>query len=135
MTTETESDVKYINGIDEVIRLYRNCNRALETPNLIDKVCELAGKTSPEIWNYIFPIVKERTFIHNDSEMRVTFMIGDKPRRNGDKDAVLATIDMSFEDYEALPSIRYGNEILTTCLLYTSPSPRDKRQSRMPSSA
>ena len=25
--------------------------------------------------------------------------------------------------------------LLTTCLLYTSPSPRDKRQSRMPSSA
>ena len=27
------------------------------------------------------------------------------------------------------------NRIATTCLLYTSPSPRDKRQSRMPSSA
>ena len=26
-------------------------------------------------------------------------------------------------------------ELLSTCLLYTSPSPRDKRQSRMPSSA
>ena len=26
-------------------------------------------------------------------------------------------------------------EVLKTCLLYTSPSPRDKRQSRMPSSA
>ena len=26
-------------------------------------------------------------------------------------------------------------EIVGTCLLYTSPSPRDKRQSRMPSSA
>ena len=26
-------------------------------------------------------------------------------------------------------------EMATTCLLYTSPSPRDKRQSRMPSSA
>ena len=26
-------------------------------------------------------------------------------------------------------------ELITTCLLYTSPSPRDKRQSRMPSSA
>ena len=25
--------------------------------------------------------------------------------------------------------------LLLTCLLYTSPSPRDKRQSRMPSSA
>ena len=29
--------------------------------------------------------------------------------------------------------IRTGNKL--TCLLYTSPSPRDKRQSRMPSSA
>ena len=28
-----------------------------------------------------------------------------------------------------------GVTALTTCLLYTSPSPRDKRQSRMPSSA
>ena len=27
------------------------------------------------------------------------------------------------------------NKILNICLLYTSPSPRDKRQSRMPSSA
>ena len=26
-------------------------------------------------------------------------------------------------------------EVISTCLLYTSPSPRDKRQSRMPSSA
>ena len=26
-------------------------------------------------------------------------------------------------------------KLLTNCLLYTSPSPRDKRQSRMPSSA
>ena len=27
------------------------------------------------------------------------------------------------------------NDLFDTCLLYTSPSPRDKRQSRMPSSA
>ena len=26
-------------------------------------------------------------------------------------------------------------DVMLTCLLYTSPSPRDKRQSRMPSSA
>ena len=30
--------------------------------------------------------------------------------------------------------VKYGNAI-TTCLLYTSPSPRDQRGSRMPSSA
>ena len=28
-----------------------------------------------------------------------------------------------------------GHALYTPCLLYTSPSPRDKRQSRMPSSA
>ena len=31
--------------------------------------------------------------------------------------------------------ISYKNKTLYICLLYTSPSPRDKRQSRMPSSA
>ena len=29
----------------------------------------------------------------------------------------------------------YPGEVVEVCLLYTSPSPRDKRQSRMPSSA
>ena len=29
----------------------------------------------------------------------------------------------------------YGVDLFEDCLLYTSPSPRDKRQSRMPSSA
>ena len=33
------------------------------------------------------------------------------------------------------PDIIKVNEIQEYCLLYTSPSPRDKRQSRMPSSA
>ena len=33
-------------------------------------------------------------------------------------------------------TVQYTNEaLLSVCLLYTSPSPRDKRQSRMPSSA
>ena len=34
-----------------------------------------------------------------------------------------------------LPRIRTGQGRVAGCLLYTSPSPRDKRQSRMPSSA
>ena len=34
-----------------------------------------------------------------------------------------------------VPMTVYLNEEATDCLLYTSPSPRDKRQSRMPSSA
>ena len=35
--------------------------------------------------------------------------------------------------YDGTKSERYG--ILYTCLLYTSPSPRDRQKSRMPSSA
>ena len=41
----------------------------------------------------------------------------------------LAGIDITVEPMEIGPTMHY------VCLLYTSPSPRDKRQSRMPSSA
>ena len=38
------------------------------------------------------------------------------------------------ENQDKLPTYR-GHHEQNICLLYTSPSPRDKRQSRMPSSA
>ena len=37
--------------------------------------------------------------------------------------------------YEEATQFEGGNEYLNFCLLYTSPSPRDMRRSRMPSSA
>ena len=37
--------------------------------------------------------------------------------------------------HENVELIELGGEHTKNCLLYTSPSPRDKRQSRMPSSA
>ena len=40
-----------------------------------------------------------------------------------------------FEKAGMLDSEYIGNKRFYRCLLYTSPSPRDKRQSRMPSSA
>ena len=39
------------------------------------------------------------------------------------------------EVFDTIQIEAYESEIYRTCLLYTSPSPRDKRQSRMPSSA
>ena len=45
-----------------------------------------------------------------------------------------AKIDENYTDKEEEIIKRTLNE-LGICLLYTSPSPRDKRQSRMPSSA
>ena len=49
-------------------------------------------------------------------------------KRKAESDALKAAVDYSnqYQDTEIRPLI---------CLLYTSPSPRDKRQSRMPSSA
>ena len=52
--------------------------------------------------------------------------------------AVLVTSSALHHDaWKVVSSVVYGTTLvlLYTCLLYTSPSPRDKRQSRMPSSA
>ena len=38
-------------------------------------------------------------------------------------------------EFDHIEHIRKNSRIGSICLLYTSPSPRDKRQSRMPSSA
>ena len=53
---------------------------------------------------------------------------------NGDLAGAAAAVDLDeiFEDCFAANEWALLND---TCLLYTSPSPRDKRQSRMPSSA
>ena len=42
---------------------------------------------------------------------------------------------LALEDIDMNAKLGYDHPIVLACLLYTSPSPRDKRQSRMPSSA
>ena len=44
-------------------------------------------------------------------------------------------IDVTDAEDDDAPIIRYVNTLIFSCLLYTSPSPRDQRGSRMPSSA
>ena len=53
---------------------------------------------------------------------------------------VKSTISQTSRQKKTITALGLGKinktvEKLMTCLLYTSPSPRDKRQSRMPSSA
>ena len=43
-------------------------------------------------------------------------------------------VDSSISDEEVLTP-HYANQVFKSCLLYTSPSPRDRTRSRMPSSA
>ena len=42
---------------------------------------------------------------------------------------------VTLKEFKPGNAINFGIENSSGCLLYTSPSPRDKRQSRMPSSA
>ena len=79
-----------------------------------------------------------------------TIEIADQQNAEFDADPLIAAIQMIADDHEigrveisvAIvddPTIRQLNQQYLQhdydCLLYTSPSPRDKRQSRMPSSA
>ena len=47
----------------------------------------------------------------------------------------LLTLDYSWPSIEVIDLLTFSSRYKKDCLLYTSPSPRDKRQSRMPSSA
>ena len=49
--------------------------------------------------------------------------------------AKLASVGLPFILKRVVDQLNVGETSLPGCLLYTSPSPRDKRQSRMPSSA
>ena len=48
---------------------------------------------------------------------------------------LLSFFGESGDTFSHLATTVLPDYLLNTCLLYTSPSPRDKRQSRMPSSA
>ena len=58
--------------------------------------------------------------------------LGDFELQSG---AVLSNAKLAYKTYGQLNASHDNMVLLPTCLLYTSPSPRDKRQSRMPSSA
>ena len=47
----------------------------------------------------------------------------------------ISSYDKDLKKYKLPKIIKINYKLFKDCLLYTSPSPRDKRQSRMPSSA
>ena len=54
---------------------------------------------------------------------------------NSDMLALMPEDDPAIANLRTLQAEEGGVNLVSICLLYTSPSPRDKRQSRMPSSA
>ena len=90
----------------------------------LDKIMEVANQASSvqEIKNNVVESAKKMA----EDDVAINMTMG----KNGselfnDNDTIMTHCNAG-----ALATVGYG-----TCLLYTSPSPRDKRQSRMPSSA
>ena len=64
-----------------------------------------------------------------------TFAVNETARREQYVSTGQATYNFNFQVNAASELQVYVNDNLQTCLLYTSPSPRDAHESRMPSSA
>ena len=77
----------------------------------------------------IFPMCQEPLRVF---EPRYKQMLDDCVLNNSQFGYIAADINGEDENGWTLPA-EYG--VLTSCLLYTSPSPRDVEESRMPSSA
>ena len=64
---------------------------------------------------------------------QISLLLTDK---NGvDMDSVNLAVSKDGGTFDTIENFEIGNGQVTSCLLYTSPSPRDRTRSRMPSSA
>ena len=75
------------------------------------------------------------TIWNNTSPTSTTFALGTSGGANRNNDDYIAYCFAEVEGYSKFGSYTGNGSSTNGCLLYTSPSPRDKRQSRMPSSA
>ena len=87
-----------------------------------------ASKLGVEYRNYDFSVKAER--LGSDNGQAVQTPLGTLHRLNGVADQFLRTPDEGLRDFSISAGYKFRN-----CLLYTSPSPRDRTRSRMPSSA
>ena len=81
--------------------------------------------------NYSVYCAEEAPFFDLDTNPIAT--VDEWPQ--GTADLFLPPVDQLCEIWDVDPADPSDGDQITSCLLYTSPSPRDKRQSRMPSSA
>ena len=81
------------------------------------------------------PLAMDNQFRYTDEELIARFQEGDEQAYtelvNRYRDKLITFVYRFVNEFEKAEDLVQD----TFCLLYTSPSPRDKRQSRMPSSA
>ena len=123
----SDSEEDYLRGLKCLEKSYEN-----ETP-LLDNVGGLAA-------SYLEQVQGNRIVNGSDPFARakkIMEVVGDQWRQSPETTIakiMYDTVRPDRNDQELLVTLR-RSEKAYSCLLYTSPSPRDKRQSRMPSSA
>ena len=93
--------------------------------DLSEVVCD--GKDSTN-FNSLRDVADLFTDHAAQDDFKHVFMISDGKPNDDDENGIEASLELKEQDVVIATT-------LIGCLLYTSPSPRDKRQSRMPSSA
>ena len=81
--------------------------------------------------NITLPDGKQLSF----SESVTGFQLAEKISKSLSKQALIISVDGQLKDLDFKIEKDSKVKIFTSCLLYTSPSPRDLSTSRMPSSA
>ena len=111
-----------INQLAEKKVQLRHASPVIETPALLPD-------NAPWEWNQPFlnMVIECSTDITPEALLAQIHQIQDSAGRTNKSRWSPRPIDIDI--------LLWGAETISTCLLYTSPSPRDKRQSRMPSSA
>ena len=91
-----------------------------------------AGKFANAV-SEVKDVFKKAPVIVGESDQAVKYLAANKPKPTSDIPEE-ALLEYQAKQDEALDELGYYNSS-KTCLLYTSPSPRDAHESRMPSSA
>ena len=80
-------------------------------------------------------VVETKEWIKQENVEELHCNAEKEAREHALADVAMDALDMEEDDMSDEQLMLKLGHPLKTCLLYTSPSPRDKRQSRMPSSA
>ena len=106
--------------------------------NAIARLGALLSETPPATDNYLStigntPMIKLGKMLPADCKAKAVYVKMEMQNPGGSiKDRIAKSI---IETAEAEGKLKPGMTVVEACLLYTSPSPRDRQKSRMPSSA
>ena len=126
-TDRNDLSVIYINWIDSLGKI-DVCKKCSSDEKYFDKNFDLSWLQNTEVFND--ELSSKLKYIENNRIQKENFYVETQPVGNirVTNEPEYKKIEFPKEEYRLLGLFKY-------CLLYTSPSPRDQRGSRMPSSA